>query len=530
MRWIALHLPTLPLEAFCATLPLAGREAEQDAARPVALISAHRVQQVNAAAAARGIRAGMQRGTAQALAADLVLAEADATREAAALRAVVHAALAFTPAVVEPAAADSAEPATVLLEVQASLRLFGGPLPLVRRLAKAIAPLGHRVHAASAPTAAGAALLARWRSAGAPATLKGSEALLGPHATQRAALAALLDRAPVTLLPAPREAIQAQMTAMGLHRLADLRAQPRSGLARRFGEGLLDLLDRAYGDAPEPQRWATLPLRFESHLELAAAAEHAEQLLHGAAVLLARLVAWAQARQVRIASFVLHCRHERARQVLLPPTEITVALAEPVLDAAHLMGLLRERLGRVELPAPTLDLLLRCHDVVAAPAPNGELFPTRASRAEGLLRLVERLRARLGDGQVQRLVALSDHRPEQCSRAVPLQGEGAQPALPALPPGPGLLLPGLPLHRPAWRLPEPLPLPQDAEGQPQWQGRPLRLLAGPERIETGWWDEHPVQRDYFIAEAAGGALVWLYRPRLPTPPGEPLWHLQGWFG
>jgi protein ImuB len=127
-------------------------------------------------------------------------------------------------------------------------------------------------------------------------------------------------------------------------------------------------------------------------------------------------------------------------------------------------------------------------------------------------------------------VALPDHRPECGSRALPLQGEGAQPALPALPPGPALLDPALPLHRPAWLLPEPQPLAEAADGTPLVQGRPLRLLAGPERIETGWWDEHPVQRDYFIAEAHDGALVWVFRHRLPQPPGEPVWFLQGLFG
>ncbi|MEY3294198.1 MAG: hypothetical protein RLZZ451_246, partial [Pseudomonadota bacterium] len=92
MFWIAVHLPLLPLEAFCATLPqgpgdaLAGPDA-----RPVALVAAHTVVQVNAAAAARGIRAGCKRATAQALAGDVLLAEADPAREAAALRAVAHA-------------------------------------------------------------------------------------------------------------------------------------------------------------------------------------------------------------------------------------------------------------------------------------------------------------------------------------------------------------------------------------------------------------------------------------------------------
>jgi protein ImuB len=39
-----------------------------------------------------------------------------------------------------------------------------------------------------------------------------------------------------------------------------------------------------------------------------------------------------------------------------------------------------------------------------------------------------------------------------------------------------------------------------------------------------------VQRDYFIAEAHDGALVWVFRHRLPPPPGEPVWFLQGLFG
>ena len=44
--WIALHLPLLSLEAFCATLPQARRE------RPVALVADHQIAAANAAAAA----------------------------------------------------------------------------------------------------------------------------------------------------------------------------------------------------------------------------------------------------------------------------------------------------------------------------------------------------------------------------------------------------------------------------------------------------------------------------------------------
>ena len=56
-------------------------------------------------------------------------------------------------------------------------------------------------------------------------------------------------------------------------------------------------------------------------------------------------------------------------------------------------------------------------------------------------------------------------------------------------------------------------------------GGPLRLLSGPERIESGWWDGADVARDYFIAQDSDGGLLWIYRER-HTPAG---WFLHGVF-
>ena len=509
MLWLALHLPLLPLEAFCATL------AAHEAQRPVALISDHRVSQINTAAAERGLRAGIKRATALALAADLLIAESHAGREAAALQAVAHAALAFTPAVTPQ------DTQTVLLEVHSSLRLFGGLAALRQRLLAALAPLGHRAQMAAAPTALGAALLAQWFPA------DRGDLVLGAHATQLPALQRLLYEAPVHLLGPGREHGDA-LQGMGLHTLSDLCPLPRAGLTRRFGAGLLDDLDRALGQQADPRRWLELPATFDSRLELFARADTTDQVLHGASVLLARLVAWAQARHARVAAFTLRMLHEpdRHRDATAAATELRVEMAEPALDVAHLQGLLRERLARLALIAPTLDLQLRCQHLVAGHAPNGELFPTRASESEGLTRLLERLRARLGDEQVLRLVPVADHRPEHASRAVPVQGPvstGAVTFAPVV-----AAESALPLHRPAWLLPEPMPL-AEREAMPLLQGRPLQLVSGPERIETGWWDGANVARDYFIAQAEDGSLVWLYRARLPGRVGEPTWYLQGRF-
>ena len=88
------------------------------------------------------------------------------------------------------------------------------------------------------------------------------------------------------------------------------------------------------------------------------------------------------------------------------------------------------------------------------------------------------------------------------------------------------------LPRPLWLLDTPEPL-VERDGRPCWQG-PLTLLAGPERIESGWWDEQPVQRDYFVAEDDAHRLLWIYRERLPasrpTRGTRSGWFLHGRFG
>lgn len=526
MLWLALHLPRLSLETFCATLAAAdGAEA----GRAVALIDGHQVVAANAAAAAAGVQPGMKRATALALAPELLLAASDPARDAAALHAVAHAALAFTPTV---ALHDGA---TVLLEVQACLRLFQGLPRLRQRLLAALAPLGHRIHLAAAPTPLGAALLAQWQPGQTAQPGQPGDLVLGEHATRLPALQRLLSGLPLGYVAPGREQ---DLQGLGLARLGDLLRLPRAGLARRFGEDLLDRIDRALGRRADPRQPLEPPARFDARLELHMRAEHTEPLLAAAGVLLARLLAWAQARCSRVAAFTLRMTHERARGAAPSATELRLALAEPSLDAAHLRTLLRERLARCTLAAPTLELQLHCHELVQAPPPNGELFPTRASQAEGLARLLERLRARLGDEQVRRLVALADHRPERATGSLPVQAGAPSGALPASVPS-MLLVAGeavLPLHRPAWLLPDPLPL-AERDRQPLLDGRPLALLSGPERIETGWWDGEPALRDYFIAAADSGALVWVFRSRLPVVPDGPAggtaeasWFLQGRFG
>jgi protein ImuB len=504
--WIALHLPLLSLETFAATLPHNPVEAA------LAIVDAHHILSANAAARALGVKPGLKRATALAIAPQITLGQADPARDAQALLAVAHTALAFTPSVViEPAAADGA-PHTVLLEVQASLRYFGG-LPVLRqRLHAALAPLGHRLHTVSAITPLGAALLARVHRDLDCADL---------DATRHA-----LYTAPVWLLGPGRvhwEALQ----GMGLRTLADLGHVPRAGLARRFGELVLSEFDRAMGNRPDPRESLTLPPTFDTRLELFARADTGEQLLHGASVLLARLVAWLSPQHAFVRRFTLVMHHEqRSRRDTTQPgsTTLEIALAEPSRDSAHLLVLLRERLAPLQLPAATLELSLHAEDIARRAPPNTELFPTPASEHEGLTRLIERLQARLGPEQVTHIGQVQDHRPERAT-VTRLADAQMRPVRAAQATDLSASL----LVRPVWLMQQPEPL-RERDAGPLLDGQPLHLLSGPERIEAGWWDAGLVERDYYIAQQPGGALVWVYRARKPVAPQTPSWFLQGRFG
>jgi protein ImuB len=68
-----------------------------------------------------------------------------------------------------------------------------------------------------------------------------------------------------------------------------------------------------------------------------------------------------------------------------------------------------------------------------------------------------------------------------------------------------------------------LPL-SSSEAHRYYEGT-LKLRSGPERIESGWWDERDVGRDYYTVVSSFGQRLWVYKDRRSCD-----WHLHGLFG
>lgn len=415
-----------------------------------------------------------------------------------ALQALAVWALQFTPRV---AIAEEA----VLLEVAASLRLFGGPAALRERLWPGAQELGATA-LAWAPNALAALALAR----------------AGVEDGLRGALTARLDPLPLGVLSALRPHAKT-LSHIGCRTLGDVRRLPRGGLARRFDAALLRALDQAYGQAPQTHDWVRLPERFEARLELPHRVDDAAALVFGARRLLLQLAAWLAARQQGTTAFTLNWAHDAMRsRGAGEGGQLTVRTAEPTRAVDHLSRLLAEHLVHVTLAAPVGDLRLTADDVRSLPQLSGSWLPDETAGQEPLPQVLERLSARLGEDCVLRPLLCADHRPEYAARW--------QPVSQALPPG-ARAVPPPAWPQPALLLGEPLRL-LVRQHRPLYQGE-LQLLLGPQRVEGGWWDRDEVQgharhavRDYWIARSPSAGFVWVFQTRLAD---EPAWYLHGVF-
>ena len=468
MLWICLHFPDLPLAVFA--------RAHASESPAVTASSSHRpdVMVANAAAKQRGIVSGLSIAAALALDPELDIHLRDERAEASALESIALWAGQWTPTVaIEPLGC-------VLLEISGALGYFGGLERLIQRIRSGLSEIGFAGPIAVASTAGAASLLAR----------AGREVAVEEPNVER-----VLSSLPVDLLAYARESM-ATISAIGVESIGDLLALPRDGVARRFGQALLDEIERALGRLPDARAPFIAPERYEGQLELPAPVEEAEALLFGARRLVVELCGFLHGRGAGVTRMRLDLVHEDEA-----PTSIVLGLSS-TRQVEHIMTVLRERLAREVLPDRVEAIRLITEETAALNGKDGDFFAADKN-AEAGMQLVERLRARLGEEAVRALAFHADHRPERAWRwehAVTMTDE---PTAAKKPVGASSESP----VRPLWLLPEPYALPTGPAGAA------LELESGPERIESGWWDGFEVSRDYFVGRNQRGEALWLYRDR-----------------
>ena len=481
MLWLALYLPQLPLESATDGM-------DDSVPRLLYLNQAGKqlVCQVNAVATRAGIEPGMPLPAARALCQQVSAAERDPRRERKALHGLALWALQFTSKIsLQP-------PHGLILEIGASLQLFGGIEKIRRQVLSGLRRQGYSVTSGIAPVASAAWLLAG----------VGKEQTVTDSADLESALRPLS----LTLLPLDPAAANA-LQRVGLRSIGDCLRLPRAGLSQRLGPPVVASLVCALGRIPEPRQYLETPDHFEVQMLLPEPVSQVQPLLFILQRLLRQLEGFLRARDAGV---------QRMRLGLIAPFApiewLPLTLLAPARDPRHLLQLWQEKLERAPLSQPVEGLELQVHQLLPLQPVVDDIFGLRQKVSGAFVQTLERLKNRLGEQAVRQPLCNADHRPELATRLAPFPAPALQTTAPHT------------AERPLWLLPRPRPLTQADDGAPCLHGR-LTLVTGPERIESGWWDQRDRRRDYYVARNQRQQQLWVYRDS-----GKPArWFLHGFF-
>ncbi len=454
-----------------------------------------------------------------------------------------------------------ARPDGAAIDITGVAHLFGGEARLLADLERRLAGLGIAVSAAIADTVGAAHALAR-------------------HAPARglAQRIATPGRTAGALAPLPVEALRIEpatarlLRRLGLQRIGDLYGLPRPALARRFAsrdasEAVLERLDQALGVKAEPRRPMRAPPEFAVRLAFA------DPLVTAAGL----EAAIAEAAQRLAADLAAACRGGRTIALGLYRSDgtratATIGLSRPSRSAAHMLGLLREKLAAFDLGfgVDLIELAARGSEPLAPGQGQLTVLPEAGKRSTALPEAGESGAAlpeagksrREGGGQTGALDELVDRLANRLGRTrilrigtgasqLPERSEILLPALdPAPPPDqPPLILPRRLPSRPPFLLAPPEPIevvaaiPDGPPARLRWR-RKARLVVraqGPERIAGEWWRPFlgigpssatlERTRDYYTVEDEEGGRYWVFRAGLYGEGGEaPAWYLHGLYG
>lgn len=507
--WISLYLPTHSLD-LCFPCWSADTLA--------AVLGNDRVLLCTPAAQAAGVRQGTSAGTARGLAHGIQLASDDPQARRRHLHDTALSLLQYTPNVA------FFEEQAILLEVSASLSLFRDPRALCQCIRATLRGQGARARLGMAPSALGAWVLSRQPS--------GRRRLLDARQ-----LARRLDTLGPQVLPAAQPYAD-WLDGIGCHTLKQLRALPRKALQQRSSPQLLQQADAAYAQTPELFSWFEAPPAFSQHAQLTERLEHSGAIQAVAMRLIEQLSGWLQARQLSTRNLNLCLHHEKGRHARAP-TRVALRLSDSAWQPHDFLPVLQAQLQTLALTAPVIAITLSVTQAAARPAHSGMLFPEPAHWLHQERRLLDLLRARLGEQHVLDCQPVADYRPEQANQWLPINDNqrdraavsragNKKPAHAGAASYPATLPPRLAPHaRPFWLLDLPQPL-AVVGNRPAYNGQHLRLVHGPERLESGWWSPSGhKRRDYFIARDDQGTRYWIYRQREGQGAG---WFLQGLFG
>nr|WP_136252804.1 DNA polymerase Y family protein [Ningiella ruwaisensis] len=480
--WIYLHFSQLQLDTIEQSY---SKSVDQQAQvkEPLAVYHAQSNQlvQINHAAQSRGIKRGMGLASASLLYSNLKLFEYKESLEKTHLTQLANALYLITSDIV------IMEPSGLVLRAQNMLHLYGGLKPYWHSVSQVLAKHGFHYQSACAFSIQAAKLMARLG--------------VGIISDERSAINTQLKACALhasDILPKDIE----KLKRIGVMQVAELDRIPLSELANRISRYSLDIISELRGQAPSKVSFFQPKSHYRDYIELLYEITNTDKLQP---VLKHTLEKFSQFLYLRNAQ----CLHidiqlfQREHEPML----LGVDSAMPIYRSQDWLEIITLKLDKVQLLSPIYAIALSCDEYENVALSNEDFF-ARKSTHIAAMSLLSRLGGKLGSDKIRGLRFVQDFRPECSSQlcdytAIASNGEpnatkSAENSIFA--DRPGLLL-----------------------AEPSLLTQKVKVIKGPERVLSGWWEDKNVSRDYYIGQSDQGQQLWLFK----TP--EQQWYLHGYF-
>ncbi|WP_104399370.1 Y-family DNA polymerase [Vibrio penaeicida] len=285
-----------------------------------------------------------------------------------------------------------------------------------------------------------------------------------------------------------------KLSRVGIETFDDLLAIPMADIAKRFDIDLINYIGKITGRFKHPVEFYHPQQTFKYSLDLLYEIENVQWIEKPLSKLLKKLEHFLKLRD-QIAHEIEVTLFLRNKQ----NASFTISSAQGEYLAVNWLNLSKLTLESISISSPVIAISLSTKRADQQANFNTDLFTGQQGKTTAL-ELISILEAKLGKEAVSRPNVIPDPRPEIAnSYSSPLTEQLTDP----------LFKPKL---RPSILLPHPERLTDE-----------ISISHGPERVATGWWDNTPVIRDYFIAQSHDGRWLWVFR----TPKKQ--WFLHGIF-
>ena len=530
MLWLYIDFPSLQLDGLQASTPISV-EQEHSNGQSVAIVDSkkNRIVQLNDNAKENGLQIGMDLGVAASLAHDLYVVPYQIAEEEAYLLTLAEQLYSAT------ANIALFPPQGLALKVGDMLQLYQHLNVYIKAINSVLSPYQLNMNFACGYSVMSAQLLA---CAGVNMITTDQNIIMKESAGLRVDQLFITDKA------------KSSLARLGIKTLAQLQALPIKECAKRLDSNTIKYLAQLKGQKVKSLHFYQPKHYFEHSVELLYEMMNLDVLLQPIKQLLKLLEAFLLRRDYVCQQLELCLFHriDGLSHVLQQSLIVNSATGEYL--AAQWLNLVNLKLSNIKLLAPITKVSLRVQHFQPNTGEVDDIFQGRKGPLS-FAQLASLLVNKLGDGKVLRLQQGNDHRVELASCYLPFinysadkvsnnnsqnTGKGNNVVIADKSIQYAVEKHGL---RPSFLLAEPEPLMSN-----------IRVLHGPERISTAWWQqskdkvmlqsenseaidnnetaaEHGYQRDYFVAKNAQGQYCWVYKELNSQRKNQ--WYIHGYF-